>query len=125
MLPIEDSIVFEEWDKVKSIPKKQLCKYYGTSKLHAKWVARFKSKGVWNCCKLKHLEQIEHRRRYIKQWRADNKEKTKHYVQTYWLRKLHKNGQTAPIEAQAEDRIEFNVRPSKQELDLFFNKIQT
>ena len=125
MLPIEDSIVFEEWDKVKSIPKKQLCKYYGTPKLYAKWVARFRSKGLWHCCKLKHLEQIEHRRRYIKQWRADNKEKTKHYVETYWLRKLHKNGETAPIEAQAEDRIEFNVRPSKQELDLFFNKIQT
>ena len=118
MIPISYSIVYEEWQKVKSLSN--LLLHYGSSKLCAKWTARFKSQSFWPC-KLNEPERIARRKTYLKLWRAQNKEKTRAYVYKHWERKL----QTAPMEAKADDRIEFNVKPSKKQLDLFFNKIQT
>ena len=120
MIPIEYYIVFEEWQKVKSLSN--LLLHYGSSKLYSKWVARFKAKNLWPC-KLNEAERIARRRTYLKLWRAQNKDKTRYYVYKHWERKLQL--QTAPMEAKADDRIEFNVKPSKKQLDLFFNKIQT
>ena len=74
MVPIEYSIVYEEWQKVKSLSN--LLLHYGSSKLYSKWVARFKSKNLWPC-KLNEAERIARRKTYLKLRRAQNKDKTR------------------------------------------------
>ena len=86
MIPIENSIVHEEWQKVKSLSN--LLLHYGSSKLYSKWVARFKAKGLWPC-KPNEADRIARRKAYLKLWRAQNKEKTRVYVSKHWERKLH------------------------------------
>ena len=76
MIPIEYSIGYEEWQKVKSLSN--LLLHYGSSKIYSKWVARFKSKNLWPC-KLNEAERIARRKTYLKLWRARNKEKTRAY----------------------------------------------